>query len=214
MIKRNKGTLVLTTIIMLLPMVIGLIVWNKLPEQVPMHWNAVGEVDGWGSKGMLVFILPLSLIGIQWVCALVTSLDPQSRYIKGKIVQLVLWICPFISLLVHTLIYTKILGYDLAVEIIMPLVLGLMFMVIGNLLPKCKQNYTIGIKVPWALQDEENWNKTHRFAGKLWVIGGAVMVVTSVFGNFIIFFGMVLVMCIVPTVYSYLYYRKQQKTVE
>lgn len=213
MIKRNKGTLILTTIIMLLPMVIGLIIWNKLPEQVPMHWNAAGEVDGWGSKSMLVFILPLFMVVLQWGCVLATSLDKKSKGIRGKLEQLVLWICPFISLLVHTLIYTKILGYDLAVEIIMPLVLGLMFMVIGNLLPKCKQNYTIGIKVPWALQDEENWNKTHRLAGKLWVIGGAVMVATAVFGNFIIFFGITLVMCIVPTIYSYLYYRENQKTV-
>ena len=84
-------------------------------------------------------------------------------------------------------------------------------MVIGNLLPKCKRNYTIGIKVPWALKDDENWNKTHRLAGKLWVLGGAVMVVTAVFGNYIIFFGIVLLMCVVPTIYSYLYYRKKQK---
>ena len=211
MIKRNKGTLVLTTIIMLLPMVIGLILWNKLPDQVPMHWNAAGEVDGWGSKGMLVFALPLFTVVLQWGCVLATSLDKKSKGNKGKIEQLVLWICPFVSLLVHTLIYTKILGYDLAVEVLMPLILGLMFMVIGNLLPKCKQNYTVGIKVPWALRDEENWNKTHRFAGKLWVIGGAVIAATSVFGNFLLFFGIVLLMCIVPTVYSYLYHRKHRK---
>lgn len=211
MIKRNKGTLVLTTLIMILPMVIGLIVWNKLPEQVPMHWNAVGEVDGWGSRAMLVFALPLFTVVLQLCCVLATSLDKNSKGIKGKMEQLVLWICPFISLLVHTLIYTKILGCDLAVQVIMPLVLGSMFMVIGNLLPKCKRNYTIGIKVPWALKDDENWNKTHRLAGKLWVLGGAVMVVTSVFGNFIIFFGIVLLMCVVPTIYSYLYYRKKQK---
>lgn len=208
MIKRNKGTLILTTAILLLPMVIGLIVWNKLPEQVPMHWNAVGEVDGWGSKATMVFAFPLFVLAIHWLCILVTSIDPHNKEMSGKPVTLVLWICPFISLLVNTLVYTKVLGYDFAVEVIMPLVLGLMFMVIGNLLPKCKQNYTIGIKVPWALQDEENWNKTHRFAGKLWVLGGAIMVVTSFFGNVIIFVGISFLMCIVPTVYSYLYYRK------
>lgn len=211
MIKRNKGTLILTTIILLLPMVIGLIVWNKLPEQVPMHWNAVGEVDGWGSKSMLVFFLPLFTVVLHWCCVLVTSLDKNSKGIKGKMEQLVLWICPYISLLAHTLVYTKILGYDLAVEVILPLTMGLMFMVIGNLLPKCKRNYTIGIKVPWALHDDENWNKTHRFAGKVWVIGGAVMMATAVFGNFIVFFGITLVMCFVPTIYSYLLHRKHHK---
>lgn len=210
MIKRNKGTLILTTAILLLPMLIGLVLWNKLPEQVPMHWNAAGEVDGWGSRSMLVFFLPLLLIGIQWLGALATSLDPKSRDLKGKLAHLVLWICPFISLLAHTLVYAKILGYDLAVEIIMPLIFGLLFMVIGNLLPKCKQNYTIGIKLPWTLNNEENWNKTHRLAGRLWVVGGALMAATAVFGSFIIFIFIVLIMVIVPTVYSYLYYRKHR----
>lgn len=211
MIKRNKSTLILTTIILLLPMVIGLVMWNKLPEQVPMHWNAAGQVDGWGSKAMLVFVLPLFTVVLQWGCVIATSFDKNSKGINGKIEQLVLWICPCISLLVHALVYTKILGYDLAVEVLMPLILGLMFLVIGNLLPKCKRNYTIGIKVPWALRDEENWNKTHRFAGKLWVIGGAVIMATSVFGNFIVFFAITLTMCIVPTVYSYLYYRSHRE---
>lgn len=212
MIKRNKGTLILTTIIMLLPMFVGLIIWNKLPEQVPVHWNINGQVDGWGSKSMLVFFLPLFLIGIHWLCALATSLDPKGANVKGKLSQLVLWICPFLSLLTNTLVYSKILGYDIAVEIIMPVTLGLLFLFIGNLLPKCRQNFTLGIKLPWTLSDEENWNKTHRFAGKLWVIGGAVMVATAVFANVIIFLTIVLLMVLVPTIYSYLLYRKQKKT--
>lgn len=208
MIKRNKGTLLLTTAVMLLPIVVGLLLWKRLPEQMPMHWNAAGEVDGWGNRAMVVFAFPLFVLAIHWLCVLITSMDPKNKEMKGKPITLVLWICPFVSLLVNTLVYTKALGCDLSVEVIMPMVLGLMFVVTGNLLPKCKQNYTIGIKVPWALQDEENWNKTHRFAGKLWVIGGAIIVATSVFGNFIIFIGITLLMCIVPTVYSWLYYRK------
>ena len=211
MIKRNKGTLILTSVILLLPMVIGIMIWNKLPEQVPMHWNVNGEVDGWGSKGFVVFGFPLIMLGFQWCGVFVTSLDKASKDMKGKPVQLVLWIYPFISLLVHSLVYTKVLGYDLSVEVIMPLAMGLMFMVIGNFLPKCKRNRTVGIKLPWTLNDDENWNKTHRFAGKLWVIGGAVIMATAVFGSFIVFFIITLLMVIVPTVFSYLYYRKQAK---
>ena len=212
MIRSNKGTLILTTAILLLPMVIGLILWNKLPEQIPMHWNVAGEVDGWGSKGMLVFYLPLFIVGLQWVCALATSHVPEGKGINWKISKLVLWICPYVSLLIHTLVYAKILGYDLAVNIIMPLSFGLMFMVIGNYLPKCKRNYFIGIKVPWALNNDENWNKTHRFAGKVWVAGGAIIAATAVFANYIVFFVLTLVMVIVPTMYSYLYFRRQNKS--
>lgn len=211
MIKRNKGTLILTTVILLLPMVIGLILWNKLPEQVPMHWNVSGEVDGWGSRGMLVFGMPLFLIGIQWLCALATAFDPKNKDLKGKLAQLVLWICPFVSLLVHTLIYAKILGYDLRVEIIIPLTMGLLFMVVGNYLPKCRQNSTIGIKLPWTLKSEDNWNKTHRLAGLVWVFGGALLMATAVFGSLILLFVVTVVMVLAPTVYSYCLYRRNKQ---
>jgi uncharacterized membrane protein len=70
------------------------------------------------------------------------------------------------------------------------------------------------MKLPWTLNDEENWNKTHRFGGKVWLIGGAVIVATAVLGNFIIFFGIIILMIILPTIYSYVYYRKHPKTVE
>lgn len=213
MIKRNKGTLLLTTVILLLPLVIGLALWNKLPEQVPMHWNIEGEVDGWGSKAMLVFVLPMFLVGLQWIGALVTSLDPRNKDIHGKPLQLALWICPFISLLVHTLVYAKVLGYDISVEIIMQLVMGLMFMVIGNFLPKCKRNNTLGIKLPWTLNDDEIWNKTHRLTGRVWVFGGAIIAATAVFGNFIVSFAITMLMVLIPTVYSYLLYRRKKKSV-
>ena len=209
MIKQNKGTLIVTSIILLLPMVIGLYLWNKLPEQIPVHWNVYGEVDGWGSRSTLVFAFPLFTIGLQWLCVLTTSFDKKSGGMKGKPIQLVLWVCPYVSMVVHTLVYTKILGYDLDAKVIMPLSMGLMFMVIGNLLPKCKRNRNIGIKLPWTLADDENWNKTHRLAGKLWVLGGAVMMASSLLGSHIIFFSITLFMGLIPTVYSYLLDRKK-----
>lgn len=210
MIKRNKATLIITTAIMLLPMVIGLIVWNKLPEQVPIHWNAAGEVDGWGGKSTIVFWLPLFVIGIQWLCVLATCADPKSKELNGKALGLVLWICPFIELLVSTFTFATALGLALSVQIWIPLAMGLMFMVLGNFMPKFKRNYTIGFKVPWALNDDENWNKTHRFGGKVMVIGGAVIMATSIFGNFIVFFGITMIMVILPVAYSYLYYRRHK----
>lgn len=211
MFKRNKGILFLTTAVMLLPVVVGLLLWNILPEQVPMHWNAAGEVDGWGSRAMVVFGLPLFILAIHWICVLCTFIDPKAWDIHGKILHLVLWICPFISLLCNTFVYAAVLGYDLSIEIIMPLAFGLLFVVIGNLLPKCKSNYTVGIKLPWTLNNEENWNTTHRFAGKLWVTGGAVIMATSVFGNFIVFLAITLVMAIAPVIYSYWFFRRHNQ---
>ena len=168
MIKKNKGTVLVTSIVTLIPVLVGLLLWSKLPEQIPSHWNIDGEIDAWSSKPFAVFGFPAILLAIHWVCILVSSADPSSKNYHPKMIQLVLWICPVIGLVLSTLVYAVALGYPLRVEIIMPLLVGLMLLIVGNLLPKCRQTYTMGIKLPWTLANEENWNKTHRFGGKVW----------------------------------------------
>ena len=83
-------------------------------------------------------------------------------------------------------------------------------MIIGNYLPKCKQNYTMGIKIPWTLDNEDNWNKTHRLAGFLWVIGGVLITLNAFLGNEWVFLAITLVMTLVPVGYSYLYYKNHK----
>lgn len=208
MLKKNKGTLIITSLVILIPIVIGLALWNKLPEQVPFHWDINGNVDQWASKTTSVVLMPSILLAFHWLCVLMSSIDPKSKSYHPSTIRLVLWICPMISLLLSALVYTHALGYGLRVETVMPLFMGALFMIIGNLLPKMRQSYTMGIKLPWTLNNEENWNKTHRFAGKLWVAGGVVIMATAFLGTFWILLGILLLMVIIPTLYSYLLYRK------
>ena len=208
MIKKNLKTLLVTSIVILLPILAGLILWNQLPEQMPSHWNAAGEVDGWSSKPFAVFGLPLLLLGFQWLCAFGTGADPKKANHPEKIQQLVLWIIPVISVLLHAIVYMVSLGNQVRVEMVMPVFIGLVLTIVGNYLPKCKQNYTIGIKIPWTLNSEENWNRTHRFAGRLWVVCGIVLILTGFFGGFAIFIGVALLMILAPIVYSYILHRK------
>ena len=211
MIKNNKGKLIMTSIATLVPIVIGLILWNDLPDTIAIHWGINGEPDGYSSKAFAVFALPLLLFAVHWICVFVTKFDPKNKEINPKMLSLVLWICPAISLVMNTMVYLIALGKEIKFVFIVILFMGLMFIIIGNYLPKCRQSYTMGIKLPWTLNDEENWNKTHRMAGTLWVIGGIVILATAIFESFIIFFTIVSLMVIVPTVYSYLYYRKNNK---
>ena len=211
MIKKNWKMLILTSIVMLIPSAIGLLLWNRLPEQIPSHWDINGDIDAWSSKGFAAFGFPAILLAVHWLCVLASSADPRHKNYHPKMLALVLWICPVITLVLSTLVYTTALGYPIKVEIIMPLLAGLMFIVFGNLLPKCRQSYTLGIKLPWTFASEENWNKTHRFSGKLWVIGGVITMATAFLGNFWIMLGILIVMVAVPTAYSYLYYRNHEK---
>lgn len=208
MIKKNLKVLIVTSIVILLPVLAGLLLWNKLPEQMPSHWNAAGEIDGWSSKVFAVFGMPLIMLAFQWICVLGTGSDPKKSNHSDKVVQLVLWMIPAISTVLHAIVYAVALGGEVRVEMVLPIIIGLIFAVIGNYMPKCKQNYTIGIKIPWTLNSEENWNKTHRFAGWLWTICGLIIVLTGFFGGFWIFLGIVLVMVLAPFIYSYILHRR------
>ena len=208
MMKKHWKTLLITSIVILLPIVAGLVLWNRLPEQIPTHWNAQGAIDGWSSKPFAVFGLPCILLAAQWLCALGTSADPKKANHPQKVVQLVLWIIPALSVALFAITYAVALGKEVRIEVILPVLVGLILAIVGNYMPKCKQNYTIGIKIPWTLHSEENWNKTHRFAGILWVICGIAIVLTGFFGSFWIFSGVVLLMVLAPLLYSYLLHRK------
>ena len=126
MIKKNKLLLIITSIVTLLPIIVGLILWNKLPDQIPSHWGIDGNVDGWTSKPFAVFFFPAILLGVHWLCVLFSSLDPKHKNYHPKMLTLVLWICPVLCLVLSTLVYTAAMGHGLKVEVIMPLIMGLM----------------------------------------------------------------------------------------
>lgn len=208
MIKKHWKILLVTSLITLLPIVAGVVLWNQLPDPMPSHWNAAGEVDGWSSKPFAVFGLPLIMTAALWLCALGTGADPKKANHPEKVVHLVLWIIPILSIVLFTITYAVALGKNVRIELVMPVVIGLIFAIVGNYLPKCKQNYTIGIKIPWTLNSEENWNRTHRFAGRLWTVCGIAIILTGFFGGFWIFFGVALLMVLAPFIYSYALHRK------
>jgi uncharacterized membrane protein len=208
MIKKNLKILIITSIIILLPMVAGLVLWNRLPEQVPFHWNAAGEVDGWASRPVAVFVPSAMMLALQWLCMLVTSADPKKQNHPEKVMHLVLWLIPIITVFISALMYVSALGVSVRVETLMPILLGLVFVAIGNYMPKCKQNYTIGIKIPWTLASEENWNRTHRLAGWVWVGGGFVMLLSGFLGIFWLTLVPAIIMVAVPLIYSYILHKK------
>lgn len=210
MLQQHKWKLLITSLLTLFPILIGLILWNHLPNEIAIHWSADGTANGWTSKWFAVMILPIILFAIHWLCIFATTADPKHKNISPKMFGLVLWICPVMSIFCSGMTYAEALGYDSKIELFTPMLIGLMFIIIGNYLPKCKQSYTLGIRLPWTLQSEENWNKTHRLAGFIWVITGIVFLISAFFKTiWLILIGTILA-ALIPTVYSYLYYRKYE----
>ena len=208
MIKKNVKLLIVTTIVILLPIVAGVVLWDQIPEEVPIHWNMQGEVDGWCGKTFAVFGLPLVLTALQWLMVFITSVDPKRQNQSAKMRALIFWLVPALCVIFFGFTYASALGKEVLVNVIVPVFLGVIFVIIGNYMPKCKQNYTVGIKIPWTLNSEENWNRTHRLAGWVWVIGGIVVMLGGFFGFLWLIIPAVLIMAIVPIVYSYILYRK------
>lgn len=207
MMKKYKFTIVLTTLITFLPILVGLVLWNRLPDKIATHFDMNNTANGWSSKPFAVFGIPLLLTGVHLLCAFVTFNDPKKRNIGDKMLKLILWIVPVISVITNCMIYVTALGTKVNTELFMNVILGIVFVGIGNYLPKCKQNYTAGIKIPWTLDSEENWNRTHRMAGWLWVIGGLLMLVNA-FVQTQWMFAVIPVIALVPEIYSFILYKK------
>ena len=214
MLKKNKSRIIISSIIILLPMIFGLIMWDKLPDTMTTHWGADGNADGFSGKVFAVFGLPAITLILHFVCLLFTLFDKKQKEQNPKALGMIFWILPVVSLFTNGIMYRTAFGKEFNMEWLMPALLGAMFICMGNYLPKVKQNRTLGIKVSWALNNEENWNKTHRLGGKVWVVGGLIMLF-SVFlpltAMVWIMVCVIAVMVIVPIVYSYYIYKQHQK---
>ena len=212
MIKKYKWTLLITSIVILLPIYFGYMLWDELPDIMATHWGFDNQPNGYSSKAMVVYGIPIIMLAMQWFMLFVTELDMKKKNHSMKLIQLVLWIIPAMTVLVSVVCYAYALGIELNTGFWALFFLGLMFIVVGNYLPKCRQNWTIGIKLPWTLSDAENWNHTHRLAGPVWMAGGLMTVLCSFFSKRpVVAYGsivIILLMVLIPTVYSYLYYKK------
>lgn len=208
MIKQNKKMILFTLVLLLLPIVMGLFLWNQLPDTVVTHWGADNQPDGYSSKAFAVIGLPAILLVTHLICIIATNIDPKAKNINNKMFSVVIWICPFISIVTCAMVYGYNLGYQFDMGFFSSLLIGVLYIILGNFIPKIKQNYTIGFRIPWALNNSDNWYHTHRFGGKCMVIGGIALLATSPFENVWVLLVVAIIPCILPVIYSYMYYRK------
>ena len=210
-VKKNKWKIIISSLVTLLPIVAGLILWDKLPDMVPSHWGPTGEVDAYSSKEFFVFGLPLLMLGLNLLCTIAAGLDPKNKNHEGKPLILVYALIPALTILLS--VATYFVAFELPIPVLNMVIaaFGLMIVVIGNYLPKCKQSYTIGIKISWTLNSEKNWVATHRMAGKLWVVMGALIILAALLpAKLIIWFALpiLVISVVIPLIYSYVYYKR------
>lgn len=201
--------------IVLLPFVYLAYVWNQLPAQVPMHYNIEGEIDRYGNKSELILIPIMTSLLIYLIFLAVPFIDPKKQIQKmgGKYDTLKFIITTFMSILALFIIYTA-KNQTLTDPDYILLGCGVLFLILGNYFKTLKANYFIGIRTPWTLESESVWKQTHKLAGKIWFLGGLLIILSCLIldgkTNFIVFICITAIMVLVPVLYSYLLFRKQE----
>lgn len=214
MIKNNKLKTLISSIIILLPTLFGLAVWNKLPNEIVSHIGLDGTPDSMSNKAVLVFGLPAVFLVLHLFGLWLSDKDPGHKKQPAKALGMVFWILPAASLFVNSLMYS--IAFEMKFNPMMLVVsfLAFMFIFIGNYMPACKQSATVGIKIKWTLENAENWKATHRFSGKVWFICGLLLIPCAFLPEKFapaLLISIVVPVAVLPVCYSYLYYKKQLK---
>ena len=212
MIKKNKLTIIITSVVTLLPALLWLFGSKLLPARIVEFWGMdVSSDAGKGAAGIFL-LLPLILLAVHWFSILFTAIIEKNNEPNKKMLHMVLWITPVLSLATSGGLLATAFSEDVNVFLFVLLGFGIGFMILGNYMPKVTRNRTVGIKITWTLANEENWFATHRFAGKVFFISGlacllAILLPVSVqpFVAGAIFIAIV----VLPIVYSYRFYKKQ-----
>jgi uncharacterized membrane protein len=203
--------------VVLLPFLYLAYIWNQLPEQVPLHYNIKGEVDRYGDKSELIMIPIMMPLLIYVIFLVVPYIDPKKQLHKmgNKYYTLKLLLTVFMSILALIILYTaKNQSWSNPSYIL--LMMGVLFIILGNYFKTLKANYFIGIRTPWTLESEYVWKETHKTAGKIWFVGGILVVLFSLIldqkTNFIVFMSITGILALVPIVHSYLLYKRQKES--
>jgi uncharacterized membrane protein len=206
-------------LIMIVPLIYLAIVWDKLPERIAMHFDIHGNPDQYNSKNEFLFFIGIMLVASVVAYLLLTNIwriDPKKYAAENKdrLQKIGFAVVTFFSAVECIVIYTSLRGsLKLDLRLLFALI-GLFWAVIANYMNNLRPNYFAGFRLPWTLESEENWRRTHHLASKLWFAGGLLITAICIFASttfsIISIFSILTIVTVIPIVYSYLFYKKHK----
>ena len=193
------------TVIGLLPILMGLAVYSKLPEKMPIHWGLDGEPNGYATRLAGILILPLIMVVVNVIVQFSLETAPKTNL---KLKKLMLWLLPILSVTFQSLTLSQALGYHLDIALITMVTVGIIFILLGNYIPKTSQNRVAGFRFPMTLSNPDNWQKTNRLGGMMLVISGIIMILGGVISTWypivavLTFIVILFLIILVPLCYS------------
>ena len=164
-------SLFITCIICLLPILLGIALWNELPDTMAIHFNLYNEADNFATKTFAVFGLPILMSILQMISCFIYDINAYKHGKRKKFKRVIKWIVPFLSVVLQTITLGYALGWNIDIRKSVALIIGVMFLILGNYLPKLDyiNNYNV---------DTEKARKINRFIGYETVIMGALVLIT------------------------------------
>jgi uncharacterized membrane protein len=213
----TRTTTIIVLVLIVVATVAGLLLWNRLPDQMASHWNINDQVDGYMSKTWGVFMMPLITLGLFVIFLVVPSIDPLKANIAQFREAFNLFIVLIVAfmLYIHGLTLAWSLGYtDFKMSTSMLPAMGLLFIFIGFMLRKAKRNFFIGIRTPWTLSSDTVWDKTHQLGAVLFMASGVLALIGGIFGGMTAFWFLFVPLIgstLFLLVYSYVLYQREIK---
>jgi uncharacterized membrane protein len=191
------------------------VVWSRLPDELPVHWNASGEADRIGSKFEGALLLPTAALLMFGLFRVFPRIDPR-RANYAKFTDTYEWVIVLIIgfiVALHLLLLASAMGVPIALDRAFPALFGLLIIGIGNLLPRARSNWWFGFRTPWTLSDEYVWARTHRVGGYAMMLGGATLLVSALAPSVLplqVAIGLAVAAGLFPVVYSYFLWRSRR----
>lgn len=209
----TKTSTIISGVLIAIALAAGLVLYARLPDPMPSHWNAAGEIDGYMSKFWGVFLMPILTIALTGFFLIIPQIDPLKANIAKFRGAFNWFIVAFVAymLYIHALTLAASLGFQFNMTMMLLPVVGLLFIGIGYMMKQAKRNFFIGIRTPWTLSSETVWDETHKLGSKLFVLGGVVTIVSAFLGEagFWLMMIAIMVAAFVPIVYLYILWRRE-----
>jgi uncharacterized membrane protein len=209
----TKTAAIISFALIAVALIAGLVLYARLPDPMPSHWNAAGEVDGYMSKFWGIFMMPIITVVLTGFFLVIPQIDPLKANIAkfGNVFSWFIVIFVAYMLYVYALTLFASLGIQFNMTVMLMPVVGLLFIGIGYMMGQAKRNFFIGIRTPWTLSSETVWDETHKLGSKLFMVAGGLIIITGFLGESGIWLMMVamIIAAFVPIIYSYILWRRE-----
>lgn len=188
--------------------IFNLLFYNKMPAELPTHWDFRGQADDYSSKFEAMVLIQGFLVVMNLFLCFMLDNDPKNKRQNNFLMTLSKLSMPIIMTIIYIITILAGLGKEVNTSVIISILMGILFIAIGNYMPKVKRNYTMGIKLPWTLNSDENWRRTHRFGGICFIFMGLIFFVSPFVKSEVIFYLPLIIVAVLPAIYSYYLYTK------